>query len=332
LQLDLQGKTIDGGYRMTAAAFSQIAQVLAPGLSKMMPDICGTITLPPEKELLTDGTVAIEFWNWLVELRFPLVSKYLLLKNRDSKTIEGLIGKTHQYLGNFELFGITTQELADVRPDVDVYAAMLVGRKFTVWFRSRDPLTSTTVAGNAFNVYDGYYFTNGEATGTSVRGTVAAFTPVGVCLGSYRKHGGRVTHAGKNFHLRLAAMVSEVAERSVSRDDITEGLLRLQGESMGFDACNSDESRREHRKRLIRAVTLLGVGRTLARDVVDRACALGRHSAAEFQTHDLAARYASRKLYDLFVPLMWVARQVDSSRREKLEQAAYALLTGKFVL
>lgn len=91
VQLDESAKMIRDGFQFTASAFRQAAQILAPGLSKFLPDIAGTAGQTTGRSSLVDGQYAIKMWNNLVDLRFPLFERYRIIRNDHEKTIEGFV-------------------------------------------------------------------------------------------------------------------------------------------------------------------------------------------------------------------------------------------------
>lgn len=334
LQLDDEGKTKEG-YTFTRAAFNQVAQIIAPGLSKFIPDITGTTVLPDDRERLVDGVRAVEFWNELVDLRFSLFTNQRIIRNTEERTIEGIVGHKHQFLGNWELYREVVETLAgyDQHRDVTMFAAVLVGRRFSVWFRNPKPLFTRTVDDKPWPFYYGYYFTNGEATGTAVRGTLAVFNRAGPALAAYRKFGRRVTHTGKDFRNRVNGMVNELAEAKFPTQEIEDGFDAMMTQSLGFEASWNETQRKEQIKKLIHSLSLLGVAKNLATEVVEAGLSKGRWQGEHRPPIlEVSRLYATRTLLDLFVTLLWIARRVDLSRREKMEQAAYEIQAGRFLL
>lgn len=337
LQLSSDGGTRRGDYRFTSAAFRQIAQIIAPGLSTLLPEISGTINLPESRRLMVDAGRAIQFWNDMVSLRFPLFERYRIIRNDRERTIEGLVGNKHRYLENLALYQEACDTLDNYAPGVTVYAAILVGRRFSVWFRASQPMFSKTIDGETWPFYHGFYFTNGEATGTSVRGTMAMFTPKGVCLGPYRQYGRRVTHTGRDFIRKLGASLADICQVEIPIEILNTGTDRLLSTGLGFVADSSKESRAQRRKKLTHSLRLLGVPNNLAMEAVEMAVFAGRrhNPSSDFTQgllHQTRQAYASRTLLDLFIPLLWIARKVDLSRREKVEQAAFEIVTGRLLL
>ena len=333
-QLDKQGKTIRGGFRFTAPAFSQAAQLMAPGLSKLLPDLSGTVSLKDDRDHLVDSVTAINFWNEIVDLRFSLFRRHRLIRNDVDKTIEGLVGHAHQYLENWALYQSAVLALQEQDVPAQMYAATLIGRLFSVWFRATTPLFVLNVAGTDWPIYAGYYFTNGEATGTAVRGTAAIFTPKGVCLGNYKKYGRRVTHTGRDFQVRLGQAFSDICQAELPVDKLREGIAKLATASLGFSDGQTRNARIEHMKKLTTSLSLCGVVNKLAKEVVELGVTAGRTYGQDeiAQSRYINTAYSDRTLLDLYVPLLGIARKISIRQREKLECAAFNILTDKFNL
>jgi hypothetical protein len=332
-EFQLDDNALAGGeYHFTSYAFSQTAQIIAPGLSKLLPDIAGSIVLPDDRQDLVDGRMTIDLWNKLVDLRFPLFRRHRVIRNEETKTIEGLIGHKHQYLENMSLYRYVSETLQNDQPNVAMYAAQLIGRRFAVWYRSEQPMFELPMGDSRWPFYYGYYFTNGEATGVSVRGTLAIFTPKGICLGPYKPFGGRVTHTGKDFFQRLGQMFTTVIDADLPTDIIRAGAEALTTQSLGFTEEMHRTQRKAQVKKLITSLSHVGVPFNLAKEIVEEGLAVGSSDARSTPLQNIGRVYAGRTLLDLFVPLMQLARKIDLSRREKIEQAAFAMLVGHFLV
>ena len=334
VQLNQDGQTKRDQYRFTIAAFRQAAQIMGPGLSKFMPDLAGMIgALDETRAQLVDGPLAIRLWNSLVDLRFALFERYRIIRNDRDRTIEGFVSHKHQYLENVWLYSEAVEVLAGQDQNVEPYAASLNGRRFSIWFRQKTPTFTIDVEGQPWPFYGGCYFTNGEATGTSVRGTIAVFTPRGVCLGAYRKFGRRVTHVGRDFMERIGEMFSAVVHSEIPWGKLQDGAAKMSSQSLGYVLNWTDDQRKERSKKIINALGLLGVQRNLAVEAVDLALTIGRYHGMDAMDWAQASQlYAGRTVLDLFVPLLAIARKLDASRREKVEQAAFDVMMGRLLL
>lgn len=333
-QINEQGCTLMDGYRFTLPAFRQAAQIMGPGISKFLPDLSGmTHGKDDNRQHFIDGRLAMRMWNELVDLRFPLFERYRIIRNDQERTIEGFVSHKHQYLENIWLYQEAVEVLSGQDQNVAAYAASLVGRRFSLWFRQRTPTFTIDIDGVSWPFYGGCYFTNGEATGTSVRGTVAVFTRKGCCLGAYRKFGKRVTHVGRDFMQRVGEMFSSVLHAEIPWDKLQAGVEKMASQPLGFVINSTKEQRKERAKKLTHSLSVLGVQKNLAVEAVDLALSIGRnHGLAAVDWAQANQLYAGRNVIDLFVPLLGLARRVDSARREKLEQAAFDVMMGRLLL
>lgn len=333
LQLDDHCKTKVGGFRLTLPAYRQAAQILAPGLSKFLPDIAGMTRSDDNRDQLIDGIMAIQLWNRLMDLRFGLFERYRVIRNENERTIEGFVSYKHQYMENIWLYNESVESLRQGNRQINMHAASLAGRRLALWFKDTTPAFSITSDNRTWPFYCGCYFTNGEATGMSVRGTSAILTPWGVCLAPYKRFGRRVTHIGRDFVERVGEMFASVVYAEIPVDKLRSGAAELLTKSLGFQIDWTAEQRKERAKKITHSLGLLGIQKNLAVEVTDLALATGRYQGVNTtewsQSHQL---YAGRTVLDLFVPLLWTARRLDQIRREKMEQAAFEVLMGRLLL
>ena len=330
-QLNLDGTTKQG-WRLTHTAFAQVAKMIGPGVSKCITDLSGINPLPEAREGLFDGGLAIEMWNRLVDLRYPVLGSKRVIRNEKTQLIEGLIGHKHQFLDNLTLYEQSIDSVANFQPDQELYAARLVGRRLALWFRDKNPMFSAPYGEDDWPYRRGCFFLNGEATGTSVRGTLALFTRAGVCLSP--KHSVKLPHSGRDFQTRLGSMFASVSSCEVDVEKLEQQAQTLEAKSLGFTTEMGEQERKKHRKLLIALLSQLDVEKSTAESVIDLAIASGRDAATGFVAPPRApsAVAASRRLVDVFVPLLVTANKMELARREKLQTAAYQVLTGKFVV
>lgn len=326
-----RAKTRHGGYGLTSFAFNQAAQILIPGTSAMLPVLAGLRgSRDDDSRNLIDGGMAVTLWNSLVDLRFPLLSTHMMLLNENSLTLDGFITMRHKYLQSSIMHGMV---LENIPQTFKLFAAVVSNRRLTMWVRQERPRLLFTAGSHKYPIYDGYYFLNGEATGTAVRATRCLYFPFGVCMAPYDKYGGRVTHSGKDFMGRVGNLLTRVVASEFPWDVIEEGCRRLHSVSLGYTT-QSRKAVQERTKKLQDALTLLGLQRGIARDVMDNVLLFGRDYRPRMVAEDISVSlpYASRTLLDLFVPLVTMARQYDTSIRERMEQTAFSVLTDQLLL
>lgn len=326
LKLTSEAVTRRDGYRYTSHSFRQLCQIVAPGLSTLLPDISGMARKDiPEEEI--DGVKALQVFNSLLELRFQRLSAFRVIRNEDERLIEGVVGTKHRSLENLTLLRQARDSIASgaAHPH-SFHAGVLIGRRMMLWYRNPAPVLSVSVEGIPWPIYSGYYFCNGEATGTSVRATMALFTSHGTALAPINKFGGRVTHIGRDFNRRLDKLFGALLSKEVPREKLVKGSQRLFAESLGYEDLD-DRRRKSRSKAIIKALGEAGIQQRLAADILDEALERGYRGAAARPSYQTDKVYASRRLFDLFCSVVRTARQLPINRREKTEQAAYTLLT-----
>ena len=322
------------GYRLTRQAFYYVASRLSPGLSRCLADLSGTVPAS-DGGLSFAAREAIALWNAAVLARFGRLSMHRLVRNESSRRIDGVIGPKHQYLGNYAFYREVLESLTASRREygTSFYAAKLAGGRFSLWFRDAEPAFSVAVDDQLLPFYEGRYFTNGEAAGTAVRGTLAVYTRFGVSLASYAVAGRRLTHRGKKFRAGVSKAIEDIVgiewDRTRAAEEATASLLQ----PLGFLATMSSQQLRDRRKSLLHSLSLAGVGRTDAADVLAAALQYGRgYTEQSLPDPGSLPDGVGRTLFDLFVPLQVFARRSGGVAREQLEMAAYEMLTCRFFM
>lgn len=334
IQILPTGKT-ESGYQFTQSAFRQLAQIIAPGLSKLIPDLAGEVKSGTERDTLTDAELALDFWNNVVDTRYPLLRNQMIIRNTVTQTIEGFVSQSYRYLPNHQL-------LQEIEYQVDCldgdnpcrfFAAVLLGRRLSVWYRCMRPEFRVLYDNVSHPFYRGYYFTNGETTGTSVRGTPGIFSPFGVALAPYKRYGKRLPHTGRDIGSKMSAMIVDVLNAELVTDKLVDVMTVANTTSLGFVADMDKEQRRDRTKKLVHSLSMLGVLKDIAAEIVLYSLTVGRDGDPQREvTHDVSQLYSTRTVLDLYTSLLLFSRNMDLSRREKVEQAAFDIMLGRLVL
>ncbi len=329
LLLAEDGRTRRGNYRYTSHAFKQLTQLLCPGLSKMLPDLAGTIKRADLPDHLYFRPVAQRIFNQVLDLRFQVLSQYRVIRDEHARLIEGFVGVKHRPLENLDSFRQMRDAIESMAPEAKFFAAVLSGRRLTLWFRNECPSFQIQVGSKTCPIRVGYYFSNGEATGSSVRGAFALYTNHGACLRPFKKNE-RVTHIGRDFSRRLHKMF-----RAVLSDELQPGALQALCQAslptpLGYAGLDN-KAVKERDQRLVRGLGELGIPQRIGAGVLNDAVLMGADSEP-MQPYQLSLGIGSRTIFDLFVALLRTARKLPINQREKVEQAAYLTLTGKLQL
>jgi hypothetical protein len=328
LQLAKDGTTKRGGFRYTSAGFKQVTQTICPGASTMLADISGTTKRPSLKENMYSPHESQRMFNQLLDMRGDLLINHRMIRNEDDKLLEGFMGAKHRALGNLDSYHQMRDAVEAMSPDAKLHAAMLIGRRLLLWYRKDKALFAVKTTKHTVSFFPGYYFSNAEATGTSVSGTSALFTRYGICLRPFKKHE-RVTHIGRDFNRRLSKMFRSVLEEDEHEDGLRVRCTELIDTPLGYAGLDKKE-RKTRDRRIVQGLGRLGVQQRLAQSILEQALLLGSDDASEPPpAYDMHNVLGSRTLYDLFAALLQVARKLPINRREKVEQAAYRVLIGR---
>lgn len=331
LQFNKTGRTKSGGLRMTYLMFQQCAQKLGPGTGRFISSMVGP-TQPADAAQMTDTEFAIAVWNKTVSLRLAPLQKYRMIKNQQTRQLEGLVGNRQHYLNNYEILERAITACSDAHGDAcSFYGAKLVGRSMTLWFRHNTPMLTLTVDGITSAFYGGYYFTVQEASGTAMRGTMAVFCPQGVCLAPYKQFGGRAARNqnGEKFDDRLSRLFSKVFDGRFERDVLLAGVQALPDTSLGFTADMLKDKRERHAEYVLKMLRSFGVQKDLAVVILSDTLHMGHDIPEAPSSQQLSLLFSRRSMLDLFVHLLRKAKVSRPGVREKLELLAYRVIAKR---
>lgn len=329
LAMQPDGATASGN-RYTAIGFTQLAYELSPGLSTLVPDLAGCKRKPEDELERFDLGAAISVFNSVLTLRFDLLKRQRMVCDGDRKLIDGLLGPKRQYLRNREMLQSCNDALAGHR-GIEFFAAEIMGRRLTLWYRSRDPVFTISCRGMKHQFYRGYYFCNSESSGTGLRGTDVYFGKYGVALGPFRA-GTRMAHVGRTFRKRSEKLFGAVVERELNTKKVGDYLPSLVLTSL--NVVGTEEERAQQITKLVHTLTRgRKISKWVAQDVVQNALAMGADEQGLSPGDLLRPQpYEKRTAYDLFCALIRRSRGLGLERRENVEHVAYELMLGKLKL
>lgn len=326
LQMRPDGKTLDGGYTFTSAAWQQAANVLASGASLFLSDLSGTTGSSADN--LVDGGAAIRAWNDLVELRFPRFRQKRLVLREQERLIDGVVSVSYQLLENGDLLGQLEDAMVTAAARAAFYFGTVHGRDVALWYRHTAPLFSLDG-----NYYGGYYFSNTEVARASLRAKLALFGPAGVCAFSPESSTGKVVHSGRTFDKRVQKAIHTVFQQEWRPAELQAAVARLKACPLGFTTGMTPAERTSHRKHLLTVLRGRGVPMVTIQDVLQRLLPtpqeLAENPADIIKWAGLA--YADVTNYDLYAGLLAAARNLRGVVRESVEQAAYDLFVNPIV-
>lgn len=323
------GLTQEDGYRLSASCVEQLAKLMMRGLWTVLvsftrgaPAARCAMAVPPAPE------EAVRLWNRVVWQRFSLLQQRRLLRNRQTRRVEGVVGATYRLLENERFYEILVDGLC--RPTAVVFrGARLGSSKLSVWLREPQPIATTTYCGRPWAVYYGYYFSNTEITGASLVGTQALYTPFGVCWRGYTSPGGRVPHVGRRFAANVAALIVRLRDAEHLALSSAELQTRL-GYELGYAAGMGAEQLADLTSRWEDRLKCMRWPRSLRSEILSDALTKGATDPAEqVLLSDRSRLYAGRNIGDILAATLRAARTAGSARvRESASLAAFQIVTG----
>lgn len=302
-------------YRYTYHSLRQLCNATSNGLLPLVMDLSGVRRKKDAYDEVISVATAARVFNACVRVRFlrrgGLYGKQLL-SNSKLCTVDGLMSPAFQYMQNSALYEI----MEDMRQRADLplrfHEALVVGR----WVGLTYLLPAT------FNI-GGQRFSHGVYVATSEVGECGMHTSTVVaCRGTSYKCLGPFTqarHIGKQFTKKVRRIVASTMQQML--EDISGCALELQGRSF-------DLGQNTIRKRLIRALVQRGVEPGFAARSVDWTAQVGAGEKVKVKQRPKPG--TTRSGTELFLRLLIDSRGLSSVRREMVERAAYALLTGGF--
>jgi hypothetical protein len=322
--LDEQCRLVSNQFAFEQLALSQLCKYIATGLYTLVADIAGIRQTKRTYDLAVSIPVAVGVINACMRLRFRAVDGICgrdMIQNYQAQSVEGVVGQRYQLLPNHHLFEAVNEMVAAHTTPMEYHYGVLAGRRMAVYFITKEPV-ATTADGL---VYAGCYFSNSEAGECAVRG--ATILQLGDCrCMNTLKH---VSHAGKDFTKRLTNMIGGVLRTWDCTVSVGAGLgKRLQDSVTFLTPKNTINSAVKER---LRAYILQYVETNIADELVRRIIYMGADGA--FVPRRIkTAEIANRRVRDVAYVLMRAGRGRHPDVSERLERAAFGVVTGKLKL
>ncbi len=337
IKLDETGKTRRGGLRFSTLAISQLGQVLAPGLSKILFSVSGFNKDKGLDSSMYSLPVAVKLANDLFSLRFELLKDKFLVRNTKTATIDGITGSSYFYLANQEFYDKLNDAIADSPTRLRFDNAMICGRRLVVNYSKTDSLCKL----DNVEYRSGYTFTNAETGDCSVKMNPSL---VGIeddryytCLRAEKRR--RLVHIGYSLDVKLLRafdlmLSSEDNPYKLNSDDhIKQTLLP---NLLSTNLKLGDLKAADHKTRINRMVSilrLLGLTQRLARRIVYLTVYRSKKESLDFSSANLRMNdWGDRTVYDLFITLLREGEKLPVPIKEAVEIIAFKILSGKVAI
>lgn len=333
LLLSADGR-VQGRYRWTSAGLSQLCAFMAPGLSTLMQSIVGPAfnVAALDTPAGHDPALAIRLLNEIIRLRFERLDGYQLVIDKSTCTIVGLVGRKYGLLPNIEFYERVHDFVTGLDGKATFIEGILSGRRLLLRYCSGKPVVRLSAAPYDKEVFlPGVHFSNSETGDCSVRGSVALIRKYnGTGAISTAKGQLSVQHVtGSGFDKRLNLLMERLAGLYESLPALGKCVKRLAATPIGLGG--DYEAHKTRLQRLRSRLQQSGLRSELVKAVTDDVMLSGSYNNASGLATATSPMetFAERTVLDLFNVLTFRARLFGVEARERVEQIAYGILTGK---
>ena len=328
---------VAGRYRLSTVALKTLCSKLVPGLGQAMSSVAGLNQNESELDepRPTSLPCAIRWLNDSIRLRFVDISGFNMVVDTSTKRVEGFVGRTYQFFPNKELYEQTRDFLAQLDEPPDFWEAVLSGRRLMLRYRSKSKIFSIPVSklGKHEPFYGGFHFANSEVGECSLRAAA-------ICIRQWGGNnavspffdGGKIAHVrGPQFDRRFKALLVKVSNRAEEVAGFKAEVIRLINTNLGLGV-----TKNAHDKQLGKITAKLnkrGLPARFSKSALECALKFGTYKFQALQRSQQPMDvYATRTAYDVFNAITFESRSQEPELREKAEQLAYDLLSGRLLL
>lgn len=311
------------GFVYTKKAFLQLCVLAAPGLSRLLQDLSGTI--PRRYDSLYDAQLAIRTFNAVLSTRFRSLERFLVVKNVQRKRILGFVPARNYLLDNQSWLEKIFDSLKLFDRDFVFSGARVCELAVSIWLKSKDPVVKTFISGKKVPLYDAAYYCNGESLNGAARGVRACQIPFGILLGGYKDYGGMARHSNLNFESAFDEMLDRVATSPLPLHDLAKTLHAVSNKKL-INAFATMKSVRGIKRALCAQLTEFKVNNAVAVRAIDRAL-YGERSPDDYVDDSSFLTSLTEKTWlELLSQILKDARSYTFARREQIEQAIFDFL------
>lgn len=307
----------------TKKAFLQLCVLAAPGLSRLMQDLSGTI--PRRYDNLYDAQLAIRTFNSVLNTRFRSLERFLVVQNVAQKRILGFVPARNYLLDNETWLARILDSLKFFEQEFVFSGARVCELAVSVWLKSKRPATHVTINNTKVPIYDAAYYCNGESLNSAARGVRALQFSLGILLGNFKEHGGTARHSNLNFESAFDEMLDKVVTTQLPLRDVARAIHSLSGKKL-TDNFSTMKSVRSIKRALCSQLTDFKVNAAIATRAIDRALYGERSPDDYFDDSSFLASLTNKTWLDLLGHVLKDARSYAFSRREQIEQAIFDFL------
>lgn len=313
--------TFGNGFKPTAWGLYQLCSNICPGMYRFIDELASLA-----EDQKAGLAAACEIFNRAVRLRFrEALCNHVWLLDRQYNTVEAVVSTKYKFLSNLRTYDMIKGALGET--GMRFQEAELRGRWLLLRFYH--PKKLFTVTEQRF--FAGLHFSNHEGGQSSLHASATVIRDGGNLAFATRPI--RERHVGESLDRRLQQMLQAVVTYKTEPAALETGVKVLMAQPLNLGQ-PSEEAEDKRRKELVLQLS--------NKDRLHRSLSTRILAGAITQPHDateprlpLAISRNDLKCltaWDLTISLCREAKALPISGREKAEQLAHALLTGRVKL
>ena len=330
---------VQGKYSLSMVALKTLCSKLVPGLGQAMSSVVGLNQNESEfdQPRATSQSVATRWLNDAIRLRFDDINGFNMVVDHKNRRVEGFVGRSYQFFPNKELYENAREFLAQEPEPPNFWEAVLSGRRLLLRFRSQHPVFEVPITGSENDRSEpfsgGFHFANSEVGECSLRAAA-------VCIRDWHGSmaispfydGGKIAHVrGSQFERRFSYLLVKVRKRAEEVVGFRQEILRLIDTNLGLGGTKTTHERQCGK--VTAKLNKKGLPARFSHAALDHALKFGSYKSQKLnRSRESMDVYASRTAYDLYNAVTYSAKSQDPELREKAEQIAYEILSGKITL
>lgn len=316
LYLLSDGTTKQGGWRYTVPAMRHLSQHVTPYLLTILRK-----ALSSSHAAIGRVAAAADIFNTIIRHLFEPKTGLYLVCDEPTRSILGVSRAAANPVDNAFVLQTILEYLEAAGCGYTFRGAVLVGLGLSLWFRAPQPVVVVQRDGRPHNFYEGIYARFGEdqsalafATGKTI------LCRAGSCLSLLSQRRGMATVA------QIQAMLHDAMARTVDAAAVHTRVLEWQQQRLAKRVTTKMGCARFMRQGQ-RTLMTYGLRAEEAK------CVLARLAAPDDVRDSWMTPWRvlqTRDLYDVFCAVPALAKRYTLRMRERIEQAAYRLLTNPY--
>ena len=301
-----------GGLKMTVWSLYQVCNVVCPGLFKT---VRGLATGDTNAEL-----AAIAIFNQALRLRVDRLAEHRFLCNRETKTIDAMVGSRYKFYKNLHFY----QRVKDSLPPCRFGGATISGRWLSMRFYHPETVAETADG----KYFPGFHMANHEGGQASITvSNILLRFPGQLGFLSQIRYD-KVPHVGREVANKFARRMARVLDHQWDSVKLLDQIAQAQAAKLGLGSYREILEKRR-RRNICWILQKTGLTKSLAMATLSSAIVQPCGEKTPLPLVSIGnADLRERTAYDLAVAVSRCGQGCHLHVRELAERAAFNILTG----